>query len=152
MTPLNAAYSWRGDARVPAFDDAGSLTVMDATCGLCARGAKWIARNDTAGAFRIIPVQSELGAGLLRHFGMIPDDPLSWLYLEDGLGYGSLDATVMVGRKLGGRWRVLDGLRVVPKPLRDAAYGMVARNRYKIMGRADLCAMPDPDVQRRLLL
>ncbi len=151
MQPLNAAYSWRGDAGVPEFDDAGSLTVMDATCGLCARGATWIARNDRAGAFRIIPVQSPLGAGLLRHFGMDPDDPLSWLYLEDGLGYSSLDATVRVGCRLGGRWRVLEALRVIPKPLRDAAYALVARNRYKIMGRADLCAMPDPDVQRRLL-
>jgi predicted DCC family thiol-disulfide oxidoreductase YuxK len=151
MRPLNAAYSWRSDAAVPEFDDRGSLTVMDATCGLCARGAKWIARNDHDAAFRIIPVQSALGAGLLRHFGMAPEDPTSWLYLEDGLGHSSLDATIMVGRKLGGRWRGLEALRLIPKPLRDSAYGVVARNRYKVMGRADLCAMPDPDIQARLL-
>ena len=151
MRPLNAAYSWRDDPGVPDFEDTGCFTVMDATCGLCARGAKWIARNDRDGAFRIIPVQSELGAALLRHFDMVPEDPSSWLYLEHGQGYGTLDATVMVGQKLGGIWRGLAALRVVPKPLRDAAYHLVARNRFKVMGRADLCAMPDPDVQSRLL-
>jgi len=151
MRPLNAAYSWRSDRAVPEFDDTGSLTVMDATCGLCARGAKWIAHNDHGGAFRIIPVQSALGEGLLRHFGMDPKDPISWLYLEGGRGYSSLDATIMVGRKLGGCWRALEALRLIPKRLRDAAYRLAARNRYKVMGRADLCAMPDPDVQTRLL-
>lgn len=151
MRPLSEAYSWRTDDGVPDFPDTGSLTVMDATCGLCARGAKWIARHDDAGAFRIIPVQSELGAGLLRHFAMRPEDPTSWLYLESGYGYSALDATIMVGRKLGGAWRAFDALRLIPKAQRDAVYRIVARNRYKVMGRADLCAMPDPDVQIRLL-
>jgi len=52
MRPLNAAYSWRDDPGVPDFEDTGCFTVMDATCGLCARGAKWIARNDRDGVFR----------------------------------------------------------------------------------------------------
>lgn len=151
MDALNQAFSWRSDAAVPAFADTGPVTVMDAHCGLCARGARWIARNDTEAAFRIIPLQSDLGAALMRHFGMAPDDPLSWLYLEDGCGYSSMDATILVGRRLGGIWRSLALLRIVPKRLRDIGYGMVARNRYKIMGRVDLCAMPDPAVQARLL-
>ncbi len=151
MRVLNAPFSWRDDPAVPAFPDTGPVTVMDATCGLCARGAKWIARNDHAAEFRIIPLQSELGHAVMRHFGMDPSDPLSWLYLEDGLGYSSLDATIKVGARLGGVWRGLAALRVVPQGLRDWAYGVVARNRYKVMGRADLCGLPDADIQKRLL-
>lgn len=151
MRALNSSYSWRTDGHVPAFEDTGPVTVMDATCGLCARGAKWIARHDREAAFRIIPLQSDLGAALMRHFGMDPDDPLSWLYLEAGHGYCSLDATIKVGARLGGVWRGLAMLRLIPKPARDWAYGLVARNRYKVMGRADLCAMPDPDIQARLM-
>lgn len=124
---------------------------MDASCGLCARGAKWIARNDTAKAFRIIPMQSPLGQALMRHFDMDPEDPLSWVYLEHGSGFASLDAVMRVGRRLGGVWHVLGSLRILPAPLRDAVYGIVARNRYKVMGRADLCSMPDAQVQARLL-
>lgn len=151
MRVLNQPYSWRDDTGVPTFPDLGPVTVMDAHCGLCARGARWIARNDHEQAFRIIPMQSALGASLMRHFGMDPEDPLSWLFLEDGLGYSSLDAVMQVGARLGGVWKCLGALRVVPAPVRDAAYGFVARHRYKVMGRADLCAMPDPDVQLRLL-
>ena len=146
------AFSYRDDPRIPAFDDAGPVAVMDATCGLCAKGAAWIARNDAAEVFRIVPVQSDLGAALLQHYGMDPEDPLTWLVLDQGAAFGSLDATIHVGRRLGGLWHVLTLLRVLPRRWRDVLYGVVARNRYKIMGRADLCNLPNPQIQKRLLL
>lgn len=151
MRVLNTDYSWRADRSVPAFPDEGAVAVMDATCGLCARGATWIARNVHQNMFRIIPMQSQLGGALMRHFDMDPEDPLSWLYLQNGLGYSSLDAVVEVGKTLGGRWWALTVFQMFPAGLRDAAYRVVARNRYRLMGRTDLCALPDPDVQSRLL-
>ncbi len=151
MKPKPSPFTWRDDPDVPDFPDAGLICVMDASCGLCAKGATWIARNDRDARFRIIPLQSPLGAALIRHFGMDPADPLSWLFLEDGMAHGSVDAMIRVGRQLGGTWRALGALRLLPRSLRDWAYGVIARNRYKLMGRADLCAMPDPAVQARLL-
>lgn len=124
---------------------------MDAHCALCARGATWIARHDRAQEFTIIPVQSELGSALMRHYGLDPTDPLSWLYLENGRAYSSLDALMRAGRRLGGVWKGLTILRILPAPLQDRLYAWVARNRYRMFGRADLCALPDPDVQKRLL-
>ena len=94
--------SYRSDPSVPDFDDDGPRTVMDARCGLCARGARWIARSDRKQEFRIIPAQSELGAALFRHYGLDPLDPVSWLYIVDGKAYTSLDAIIRVGRRLGG--------------------------------------------------
>lgn len=144
-------YSYRDDPAVPRFDDTGPRTVMDAHCALCARGARWIARNDRDEAFRIIPMQSALGAALFDHFGLDPDDPLSWLFIENGVAYTSLDAIMRVGDRLGGMFRLLSVMRVLPRPVQDRLYGVVARNRYRILGRADLCGLPDPAVQARLL-
>ena len=144
-------YSYRDAPDVPTFDDSGPVAVMDATCGLCAKGARWIAHNDRAQAFRIIPVQSALGGALARHYGQDPDDPVTWIVIEQGRAYGSLDAMIQVGRRFGGRWRILQGLRLIPRFLRDRAYLLVARNRYRIMGRADLCNLPDPEIQKRLI-
>lgn len=148
-----AAPGWRHrqDPAVPAFADTGPVTVMDAHCALCARGARWIARNDQAGEFRIIPVQSALGHALLTHYGLNPADPASWLYLEDGQPYTSMDAVIRVGTRLGSIWRGLQALRILPGPVRRALYRLVARNRYRLFGHADLCHLPDPDVQKRLL-
>ena len=144
-------YSWRSDAGVPQFVDEGHLTVMDAKCGICAKGARWIARADTAEQFRIIPQQSALGAALLVHFGMDPDDPVSWLYLANGRASSSLDGMIRAGAQLGGVWRALIILRILPRGVQDWLYMRLARNRYRLFGAGDLCAMPDPDVQKRLL-
>ena len=124
---------------------------MDANCGLCARGAAWIARNDVEEKFRIVPVQSELGAALLRHYGMDPEDPLSWLYIERGRAYTSLDAIVRVGREFGGIWKSLAVFNVLPRGAQDYLYGVMARNRYRFLGRKSFCDMPDPRIQSRIL-
>lgn len=127
------------------------FTVMDARCSLCARGAAWIARNDTAHAFTIIPVQSDVGRALMLHYGLDPADPSSWLFVQDGRAYCSLDALIRVGWRLGGVWRVFVLLRVLPIAVQDILYRAVARNRYRLFGTADLCNLPDPEVQKRLL-
>lgn len=146
-----AAYSYRQEPAVAGLPVGEVFAVMDAQCALCARGAAWIARHDRRGEFAIIPVQSAAGAALMRHYGLDPADPLSWLFLEDGRAYGSLDALIRVGARLGGRWRMLALSRILPHRLGDRLYRWVARNRYQWFGRADLCALPDPPVQKRLL-
>ncbi|MGI9422732.1 MAG: thiol-disulfide oxidoreductase DCC family protein [Hyphomicrobiaceae bacterium] len=124
---------------------------MDARCSLCAKGAAWIARNDNLREFTIIPMQSDVGGALLTHFGLDPADPTSWLYVEDGRAHTSLNALIRVGIRLGGIWKGLILLRVLPVSVQDILYRSVARNRYRIFGTRDLCALPDPEVQKRLL-
>ena len=144
-------YSYRQDKSVPDFAAGPVFTVMDATCALCARGAAWIARHDRAQEFTIIPMQSAPGRALLVHYGLDPDDPVSWLYVEGGRAHTSLGAVIRVGRRLGGVWRGLGLLGVMPQRWQDALYVRVARNRYRVFGTADLCTLPDPEVQKRLL-
>lgn len=151
MRLQTAPYSYRDDPSVPDFPDIGPCTVMDAHCAVCAKGAAWIARNDAKGEFRIIPLQSALGNALMLHHGLDPADPSSWLYLEDGHAYSSLDAVIRVGQRLGGIWKGFGLMRVMPVALQDWLYTRVARNRYRIAGKTDMCTMPDSAVQKRLL-
>lgn len=124
---------------------------MDGGCALCSRGALWIARLDRRGEFRICSAQSPLGRALLRRHGLDPDDPDSWLYLEDGEAFVSLDGAIRAGARLGGPGRGLALLRILPRPARDWLYRRIARNRYRLFGRSDLCALPDPALRARLL-
>lgn len=145
-------FSFRDDPDVPPFACGPVFVVMDAHCSLCSRGAVWIARHDSACEFTIIPMQSDRGSALLDHYGLDPSDPASWLYVEDGRAFSSLDAVMRTGRRLGGIWSALVVLRILPVALQDALYRAVARNRYRIFGHADLCSLPDPEVRKRLLV
>jgi predicted DCC family thiol-disulfide oxidoreductase YuxK len=42
-------------------------------------------------------------------------------------------------------------LAALPRPLRDAAYDFVARNRYRWFGKKDACPMPRPEWTARFL-
>lgn len=147
-----AAYSYRDDPAVPSFEDSGPITVMDGECALCSFGARMIAKFDKAEVFRICPGQTPLGTALLAHYGLKPDDPESWLLLQDGIAYSSLDAIIRVGAKVGGVGHLMAPLRVLPRPAQDWIYRRIARNRHALFGRGDMCAMPDARLRARPLL
>lgn len=144
-------YSHRSDPDVPPFDDGGPIAFMDGDCALCCAGARLIARFDRRGEFRICPARSRTGRAVLAHHGLDPDDPESWLLLVDGRAFGSLDAVIRVGARVGGLGRLLAVLRLLPRGAQDRLYRCVARNRLRLFGRADICALPDPALRRRLM-
>ena len=148
---LKQPFSFRDDPRVARFDDVRLLAVMDGQCALCSAAARRIARWDRADQVRIAPAASDLGAGLLAHYGLDPADPQSWLVIEDGVAYGGLEAMVRLGRRLSPLFRLATPLTWLPLGVQDWLYARVARNRYALFGRSDLCALPDPALRRRLV-
>lgn len=143
-------YSYRGDREVPSFDDGGPIAVMDGDCALCSWGARVIARLDHKEVFRICPVQTPIGNALVRHYGLEPDDPETWLLLESGRAYSGMEAIIRIGERLGGVGRLATGLRLLPRRLREWCYRQIARNRH-LFGQSDICATPDQRVRRRLM-
>ena len=144
-------YSYRGDDRVPRFDDSGPVVFMDGNCVLCTRTARMIGKLDRAGEFRICPVQTALGKAVLTHYGLDTDDPDSWLYLAEGRAYTSMDAIIRAGTRLGGLGHAVRAFQILPRGARNWLYRRIARNRYAMFGRTDMCAMPDPALRRRLI-
>lgn len=128
------------------------VAVMDGTCALCAFGAKMVHRLDRSGEIRIAPIQGETGAALMRQHGLDPLDPDSWLFIEeDGRVWRDLDALIQLGKRTGGIGWLLVWLNVFPKSARDWMYARVARNRYRMFGRSEMCEIPDKALQARLL-
>lgn len=144
-------YSYRADATVQAFDDSGPVTVMDGECVLCSTGARLLSRFDKAQEFRICRAQTQLGQSLLLHYGLSPQDPGSWLYIVDGHAYTSLDAMIRVGSRVGGAGWLMQPLRLMPRLVQDWLYRRLARNRYWLFGRNDMCSIPDPALRARLM-
>jgi predicted DCC family thiol-disulfide oxidoreductase YuxK len=145
------AYSYREDSSVPRFDDRGPIVFMDGECALCTGAARVIARLDKRGEFRICPIQSALGQAILHHYGLDFNNPDSWIYLCGGKAFASLDAVIEAGMRLGGPARLLRAFAVLPQPVRDWLYRRIARNRYTIFGRDQMCSVADPSLKQRLL-
>lgn len=127
------------------------IAVMDATCALCSFGARMVHKIDRSRDIRICPIQTEMGQGLLRDNGLDPNDPTTWLFIEDGQVWTDFEAMIRIGERSGGVGYILSVMRILPRPLRSRLYLWIARNRYRMFGRGDICALPDPALRARLI-
>jgi predicted DCC family thiol-disulfide oxidoreductase YuxK len=134
--------------------------LYDGLCGFCNRSVQWVIKRDHADRFRFTPQQSALAAALLAQAGIDRESMLAknsvYLVLNAGSPTQKLllesDVTVNLLLLLGGRWRVLSKiLKAVPPFLRNAAYRLFARNRYRLGGRHDECPLPTQAQQIKFL-
>lgn len=144
-------YSYRDDPNVPRFPDDKGLIVFDGVCVLCTGFARFVLKRDRNFAFCLTTAQSPLGQALFRHYGLDTNTYETNLVLIDGCVHAKLDTLAAVGQRLGGPWRLLRVLRLVPRPLADWLYDRVAQNRYRLFGRTEACMMPPPAWRTRFL-
>lgn len=135
---------------------SGPIILYDGVCGLCNRLNRFVLARDAAGRFRFAALQSRVAAEILGRHGRDPRDlDTLYLVLEPGRPGERLlqksDAVLWILRELGGGWRLAGALRVVPRTIRDLAYDLVARSRYRVFGRYDACPVADPRHRARFL-
>jgi predicted DCC family thiol-disulfide oxidoreductase YuxK len=126
------------------------VILYDGVCVFCSHWVRFVATRDAAARFRFTAIQSPYGTRLAQAFGIDPNDPDTNAVIHGGVAYFKSDAALMVLGALPG-WRWTRALFAVPKPLRDAVYGLVARYRYRIFGKFDACFVPDADMRARVL-
>jgi predicted DCC family thiol-disulfide oxidoreductase YuxK len=143
-------------SEAPGAAAEAPVILYDGVCGLCHRLNRFVLARDPAGRFRFAALQSAPAREILARHGRDPRD-LDTLYLV--LGHGGRDerllrksdAALWILRELGGPWRGASLLRLVPRPVRDLGYDLVARTRYRLFGRYDTCPLPDPRHRARFL-
>jgi predicted DCC family thiol-disulfide oxidoreductase YuxK len=139
-----AAYSYRSDPAVPDFPDDRPIIVFDGMCVLCSGFAQFVLRHDRERRFRLLAAQTPLGAALYTHFGLAPLDYQTNLLIEDGRVWFKSEGSIRMFEHLGFPWSLMAAGRVLPLPLRDRLYGIIARNRLRWFGARQVCYRPDP--------
>jgi predicted DCC family thiol-disulfide oxidoreductase YuxK len=128
-----------------------ALMVFDGLCNFCSAQVQLILRIDRAGAIRFTSIQSPYGRHLAARFGIDPDDPSTFLFFDHGRPREASDAVIAMLGRLPRPWRWLRALRILPRFMRDALYRLVARNRYRLLGKRDSCMIPAPHVRARFI-
>lgn len=129
----------------------GAIVLFDGVCNLCNGFIQFIIKRDREGYFRFCSMQSELGKQLLQQYGINPDAMDTFVLLHNNKCFTKSDAALMITIKLRGAWSLLDLFLVVPRPVRNWCYDLIARNRYKWFGQNESCMLPTPDLTRRFL-
>ncbi len=122
----------------------------DGACGLCSRAVRALAVMDTRNIFAVKSLQSPEGQAMLQSQGMPVNDFETMVVQSGDKVYTKSDAVMEIFRVLGGPWRVVATLKLLPRPVRDCLYMTVSRNRLKIFGKSDSCDIPSAAVRRKL--
>lgn len=131
----------------PNDDD---VILFDGVCVFCSRWVQFVVARDEPVRFRFTPIQSAYGTRLAQALGIDADDPDTNAVIHGGVAYFKSDAALTVLSLLPG-WSWVRVLFAVPRPLRDALYNIVAKNRYRIFGKYDVCIVPDAELRARML-
>jgi predicted DCC family thiol-disulfide oxidoreductase YuxK len=133
----------------------GPVLLYDGLCGFCDRTVQLVLRFDRKGRIRFAPLQGEFARRVLASHPELASVDSLLLVEGEAAGIPAVhvrsEAFLRLGSHLGGVWRALAILALVPRPLRDRAYDVFARHRYRLFGRFPACKVPTPETRSRFI-
>ena len=128
------------------------ILLFDGECNLCNGWVKFVLRHERDPEIHFAALQSDIGRRLMREHGL-PENQLDTVVLiEKSKAYVRSTAVLRIMRRLRRPYRWLAAAMVIPRPIRDAAYRIVARYRIRWFGRtATSCLLPTDQTRSRIL-
>lgn len=128
-----------------ARDTTSAIVLFDGTCGFCNGVVKWFIARDKSARLRFASLQSPTGQRMLAEH-RLPLDFDKSLVLIDSSGKAATfsTGTFNILRHLPAPWNLIGSVGlIVPRFLRDAAYRLIASQRYRISERFERnCKLP----------
>jgi predicted DCC family thiol-disulfide oxidoreductase YuxK len=140
----------------PMRQEGRHVLLYDGVCGVCSGLVQFVLRYDRRSVFVFAPLQSATGRSIVERGGGNPDQ-LTTLYVVADYDTAAArlltrsNAALFVVHELGWPWKLLEVLRFAPRRLRDRAYEIVARNRYRLFGQLERCLVPSPQFRDRFI-
>jgi predicted DCC family thiol-disulfide oxidoreductase YuxK len=136
----------------PVKNDAPHAVVLfDGVCNLCNGVVRFVIPRDPRGHIRFAALQSEAAQRLMAETG-VTGGADSIVLVEGRRACVRSEAALRIARRLRFPWPLLYGFVIVPRPVRDGIYDLVARNRLRWFGRRDVCLVPGPETRDRFLV
>lgn len=132
------------------------LVLYDGVCGLCSRLLRFAIRHDRRGVFRFASLQSAVGKAMVARNGGNPEDLTSFYVFPNFRTprccvLTRSNAALFVAGELDWPWKALRVAGLLPAVLRDRAYDVVARFRYRLFGHHQECEIPPREFRSRFI-
>jgi len=132
------------------------IILYDGVCGMCNRIVQFVLKRDKRDRFQFASLQSSFARDVLVKHSKNPDElDTMYVVVDHGLASERLvwkgRAAMLILRELGGFWRVVSWLSILPAGLLNFGYEIVANNRYRIFGKSDSCMLPSPQQRHKFI-
>lgn len=139
-----------------AAEEGAHLVLYDGVCGLCNHVLQFLLKHDQRGVLSFASLQSATGRAMVARYGGNPDELDSFYVVahyrtSNARTLVKSDAAVFVAGQLGWPWKMLRVAGALPAAVRNRAYDLVARSRYRIFGRYEQCLLPSEEFRNRFV-
>ena len=128
-----------------------AIILFDGMCNFCNKSVQFIIQRDGEGYFRFASLQSSIAESLLSNSQMLSSRLSSIVLIEGERYFTESTAVLRICKNIGGLWRGLYALIIIPKAIRDPLYRWFARHRYTFFGKKETCMVPAPEIRERFL-
>jgi len=127
------------------------VLLFDGVCNLCNGLVQFVIKRDSKGKIRFAALQSQAGRAFPKKHKLPIQELETLVLVKDGKALTKSSGALTLLRELGGVWSWFYIFMIIPIPIRNWVYDLVARNRYSIFGQSKACMIPTPDMKRRFL-
>ncbi len=128
------------------------LILFDGICNLCNSSVQYVIKHDKRNQFLFAPLQSEIGASIIKEFHVDRSKTDSILLYSENQGLSiKSTAALKIVKHLGFPRNLLVIFLIIPPFIRNMVYDFIAKNRYKWYGKRDECMIPTPDLKSKFI-
>ena len=116
-----------------------NIILFDGVCNLCNYWVDFFIRKDSKQQLFFSSLQSDFGQGVLTENNLPHKEFNSFILLSNGRLYQKSTAAI---KALSIIFPIMKVFLLVPKPIRDIIYSLIAKNRYRLFGKKETCRIP----------
>ena len=128
-----------------------SIIFFDGFCQLCSGSVQFVLRRDMKEKFWFAPLQSEKATLFSKLYSIDNFSNDTIILIEEGEIYTQSTAILRICKNLHLPWNILWGFMIVPRFIRDPIYSWIARNRFRVFRKREVCFVPEEKWKERFL-
>jgi predicted DCC family thiol-disulfide oxidoreductase YuxK len=127
------------------------VILFDGVCNFCNFWVNFVIDRDKNDLYRLATLQSGAGQEILSKFDLNKTYLDTFVLVIGNQYFIKSTAALSISKNLSGIVKLLYPFIFLPKFLRDFAYDLIARNRYKLFGKRDVCRVPGVDEKKKFI-
>ncbi len=137
---------------IPDLPRNKKIILFDGVCNLCNDFVIKIINKDSENIFVFASLQSTIGKEIIDHLKIDTSKIDSIILYEPSVAYYiKSEAALKIMNEFRGFWKIMQVFTILPKPINNFFYDLIAKNRYKWFGKKESCMIPTPDLKAKFL-
>ena len=128
-----------------------SILMFDGLCNLCNSSVQFVIKRDLKKKIVFSSLQSEIAQDFLSTQNDSLKNCDSVILIDKNNIYTKSSAAIKVSQSLKGLWFMMSIFIILPKPIRDYVYDVIASRRYRWFGKRTNCYIPTKEEQELFL-